>query len=53
MMECKSALQEANGDMEKAVEILRKKKGGVAKADRKPPRAASPLTSTPPSRSAP
>jgi elongation factor Ts len=33
MMECKSALQEANGDLQKAEEILRKK-GGVAKADR-------------------
>jgi elongation factor Ts len=33
MMECKSALTEAGGDMEKAVDILRKK-GGVAKADR-------------------
>jgi elongation factor Ts len=29
MMECKSALAEASGDMEKAVEILRKKSKGV------------------------
>lgn len=29
MMDCKSALTEANGDMEKAVEILRKKSKGV------------------------
>jgi len=33
MMECKSALSEAQGDMDKAVEILRKK--GVAKAEKK------------------
>jgi elongation factor Ts len=33
MMECKSALTEANGDMDKAVEILRKK--GIAKAEKK------------------
>jgi elongation factor Ts len=33
MMECKAALQEANGDLAKAEEILRKK-GGIAKADR-------------------
>ena len=33
MMECKNALIEADGDMEKAEEILRKK-GHVAKADR-------------------
>ncbi|MDD5633725.1 MAG: translation elongation factor Ts [Candidatus Omnitrophica bacterium] len=30
MMECKEALKEANGDIEKAVEVLRKK--GIAKA---------------------
>ncbi|MDH5255912.1 MAG: translation elongation factor Ts, partial [Gammaproteobacteria bacterium] len=39
MMDCKAALQEANGDMEKAVEILRKK--GVAKADKRADRSAS------------
>lgn len=33
MLECKSALEEANGDLEAAVEILRKK--GVAKAAKK------------------
>ncbi len=33
MMDCKNALKEADGDMEKAVEILRKK--GVAKAEKK------------------
>ncbi|ODN30881.1 translation elongation factor Ts [Fervidobacterium thailandense] len=33
MMDCKSALMEANGDMEKAIEILRKK--GLAKAAKK------------------
>lgn len=39
MMECKSALQEADGDIEKAVEILRKK--GVAKAAKKVGRATN------------
>jgi elongation factor Ts len=39
MMDCKAALQEADGDMEKAVEILRKK--GVAKADKRADRSAS------------
>ncbi|MBN2145111.1 MAG: translation elongation factor Ts [Candidatus Aureabacteria bacterium] len=33
MMECKTALGEANGDMEKAIEVLRKK--GIAKAVKK------------------
>ncbi len=33
MMDCKSALQEADGDLDKAVEILRKK--GIAKAEKK------------------
>ena len=33
MMDCKAALTEANGDMEKAIEILRKK--GLAKAAKK------------------
>ena len=37
MMECKKALQEAGGDMEKAMEILRKK--GIAKAEKKASRA--------------
>ncbi len=39
MMDCKAALQEAEGDMEKAVEILRKK--GMAKADKRGDRSAS------------
>ncbi|MDD4957358.1 MAG: translation elongation factor Ts [Candidatus Omnitrophica bacterium] len=39
MMECNSALKEANGDMDKAVEILRKK--GIAKAAKKSSRVAS------------
>jgi elongation factor Ts len=38
MMDCKNALKEAKGDMEKAVEILRKK--GVAKAEKKASREA-------------
>jgi elongation factor Ts len=33
MMDCKNALRESGGDMEKAVEILRKK--GIAKAEKK------------------
>lgn len=37
MMECKSALQEADGNVEKAIEVLRKK--GVAKAAKKVGRA--------------
>jgi elongation factor Ts len=37
MMDCKKALQEANGDFEKAVEILRKK--GVASAAKRAGRA--------------
>ena len=39
MMDCKAALQEADGDMEKAVEILRKK--GMARADKRSDRGAS------------
>ncbi|NPA04274.1 MAG: translation elongation factor Ts [Epsilonproteobacteria bacterium] len=39
MMDCKKALQEANGDMEKAIEILRKK--GIAKAAKKADRVAA------------
>ena len=39
MMDCKKALQEANGDFDKAVEILRKK--GIAKAAKKADRVAS------------
>ncbi len=39
MMDCKAALQEAEGDMDKAVEILRKK--GMAKADTRGDRSAS------------
>jgi len=37
-MDCKKALQEAEGDVEKAVEILRKK--GIAKAEKKASREA-------------
>lgn len=37
MMDCKAALAEANGDMEKAVEILRKK--GIASATKRAGRA--------------
>lgn len=39
MMDCKKALQEANGDMEKASELLRKK--GLAAADKKAGRIAA------------
>jgi elongation factor Ts len=39
MMDCKAALQEANGDLEKAGEILRKK--GIAKAEKRSDRSAS------------
>lgn len=39
MMDCKSALVEANGDIDKASEILRKK--GIAKATKKADRAAN------------
>ena len=39
MMECKTALQEADGDINKAVEILRKK--GIAKAAKKVGRATN------------
>jgi len=39
MMECKTALMEANGDTEKAIEILRKK--GIAKAEKKADRAVN------------
>ncbi len=38
ILECKKALEEANGDMDKAAEILRKK--GIARADKKAGRAA-------------
>jgi elongation factor Ts len=38
MMDCKKALQETSGDMDKAVELLRKK--GIAKAERRSGRAA-------------
>ena len=37
MMDCKKALQEANGDLEKAIEILRKK--GIASAAKRAGRA--------------
>jgi elongation factor Ts len=39
MMDCKKALQEAGGDMDKAVEYLRKK--GMAQAEKRAGRAAS------------
>lgn len=39
MMDCKAALQEAGGDMERAVEVLRKK--GMARADTRGDRSAS------------
>ncbi len=39
MMDCKKALEETNGDMETAVEFLRKK--GIAKADKRADRSAS------------
>src|SRR5690349_14363365 len=39
MMDCKKALEETGGDVEKAVEYLRKK--GIAKAERRADRAAS------------
>ncbi|MCD6419925.1 MAG: translation elongation factor Ts [Synergistetes bacterium] len=39
IMECKKALQDANGDKEKAVELLRKR--GLAKASRKKGRTAN------------
>ncbi|MFH1846536.1 MAG: translation elongation factor Ts [Candidatus Omnitrophota bacterium] len=38
MMECKEALKESNGDIDKAIEILRKK--GIAKAAKKASRVA-------------
>lgn len=39
MMECKKALQEADGNMDAAIEVLRKR--GLAKADRKADRLAA------------
>jgi len=39
MMECKNALVEAEGDIQKAIEVLRKK--GIAKAEKKASRAAN------------
>lgn len=39
MMDCKNALRETGGDMEKAVELLRKK--GIARADKRAGRGAS------------
>jgi elongation factor Ts len=39
MMDCKRALEESGGDMDKAVEILRKK--GIAKAEKRVGRVAS------------
>ena len=42
MMDCKKALTEANGDMDKAVEILREK--GMATAAKKAGRRVVPVT---------
>ena len=39
MMDCKNALKEADGNMEKAVEILREK--GIAKQEKKMSRIAA------------
>ena len=39
MMDCKRALEEAGGDMDKASEILRKK--GIAKAEKRAGRVAT------------
>ena len=39
MMECKKALEETNGDIEKAIELLRKK--GIAKAEKRAGRETS------------
>jgi elongation factor Ts len=39
MMDCKKALEEASGDMDKAVELLRKK--GIAKAEKRAGREAA------------
>ncbi|MEX1049961.1 MAG: translation elongation factor Ts [Gemmatimonadales bacterium] len=39
MMDCKKALEETNGDMDKAVELLRKK--GIASADKRTGRSAA------------
>jgi elongation factor Ts len=39
MMDCKKALEEANGDLDASVEFLRKK--GIAKADKRADRSAS------------
>lgn len=39
MMECKKALGETNGDLQKAVDVLRK--SGIAKAEKRADRAAS------------
>ena len=39
MMDCKRALEETGGDMEKAIELLRKK--GIAKAEKRAGRSAS------------
>jgi len=44
MMDCKTALEEANGDMEKAAEILRKK--GIVKAAKRADKIAAEGTTT-------
>ena len=49
MMDCKAALQEAGGDVDKAIEILRVKgqaQAGPSAAPARPPRARSRATST-------
>ncbi len=56
MMDCKKALDEADGDVDKAVEALRiKGQKGVAKREAAPPRTApwspSSPTTTPPASS--
>ena len=56
MMECKAALNEAGGDMDKAIDILRKKIKGADRQVRRPRNrrgARRRLTSIPPPRSAP
>ena len=45
MMECKAALEEAGGDFEKAIVVLRKK--GMAAAGKKADRIAAKESSTP------
>ena len=51
MMDCKKALEESNGDMNAAADLLRKK--GIAKADKRADRAASPTPTVIPGTSPP